>query len=461
MAKQLVKELTEAEFVEANPEVKKWLAEKAKKSKSTAVQYSNQFFHYALWLWSKGYKTMEQLLLEYERLKREVSKGEYRHIDLIKDYLTEVKSDKGKANKNLAVSAIRSFYKYNRCELPHEKIDTSDTELDRQLLREKVALKPMTLEDFKSLISPMRVREKSISMLMLQSGMGEAEFCGQFNVCTCRQVWLKNGNGHVCEGVKVMKQLNEGAKIVKVELVGRKSNPNEYHTYLGHDAITLLKQYLVFRSKLITQAIGKWKALEEKVKAGKKLGMRDKQTLQGYRRNLPHLTPVWQEGQPIFVTNHLNPITPNNIQGFVRHYKVVTGLSDRAFTPHNIRDLFKTEASHVGVEDNISEYFIGHKLDKYGYNQLDKLHPEDFEEAYLKVEANLNIISHTTPKAEVKKVREENLKLKERLGMLEKVVLSLANGTKPSEEEFNAMLKQMEKEETEEKPRPKSSLRLP
>lgn len=455
--------ITQKEFVGQNPTVKNWLEELTRKSKGTAINYGCQFYNYWLWLKEKGYVNLEQLLDEYKQLKR---KGEeWRHIELIKAYIFKEKAYKSQGNRDMVVYSVRSWYKYNRCELPREKIDTTITEFDRQRLRETLSLKPMTLEDFRILISPMKVREKATTLILLQSGMGVGEFCYQFNVCTCREDWLRNGNGHVCEPVKVMEQLRKGKSLIKIELVGRKSNPRPYHTYIGRDAIEELKRYLRFRSELILNARKRFKELEELEATGRYMKKDEKKQLKRYRKVLPHLTPEWTHGEPIFISNRLNPIKPANIEAFVREYKKVTGLSNKQFTPHNARDLFKTECSHKGVRDIISEFWYGHSLDAYGYNQLDRLYPEDFEREYLKVEESLNILSHVLPKAEVDKVKEENRILKERLGMLEKVVKQLVEKTKPSEEEFEARLKEHSKQEAldelEPKPRPKTELKLP
>ena len=453
--------ITQNEFVEQNPTVKNWLEELARKSKDTAIQYGCQFYNYWLWLKEKEYANVEQLLGEYKQLK---GRGEeWKHIELIKAYIFEKKAYKSQGNRDMVVYSVRSWYKYNRCELPREKIDTSITEFDRQRLREKLSLKPMTLEDFRILISPMKVREKAVMLTLLQSGMGVGEFCHQFNVCTCREEWLRNGNGHVCEPVKVMKQLREGKPLIKIELVGRKSNPRPYHTYIGRDAIEELKRYLKFRSELIQNARERSKELEELETTGGYMKEDEKKTLKRYKKLLPHLTPEWTHGEPIFISNFLNPIGTANIESFVREYKKVTGLSDKQFTPHNCRDLFKTECSHRGVRDIISEFWYGHSLDAYGYNQLDRLYPEDFEREYLKVEESLNILSHVLPKAEVEKAREENRKLKERLGMLENVVKQLVTKPQPSEEEKQRLIEMMlSSREDEETPYPNSNgLRLP
>jgi len=94
----------------------------------------------------------------------------------------------------------------------------------------------------------------------------------------------------------------------------------------------------------------------------------------------------------------------------VRVLKKQSGLLDREFTPHTCRDIFKTECDHAGVKDNISEFFIRHALDKYGYNRLDKMYAKDFEKEYAKVEPALNIYSG----------QQDLVNLEERIKELEK-----------------------------------------
>jgi len=445
--------LLEKEFVDTNSSVNRWLMEKAKKSEQTARQYCNRLFHYWLWLReNKNIADMEGLLEDYKRLRRE---GEdYRHIDLVKEYLFSAKMVVYSLSyRNQSLSAIRSFYRYNRCALPQEKLDLTVTEIENQRAREKLALKPMTLQDVKLLISPMKVKEKAIMLILLQSGMGIGEFINQFNVCNCRKEWLRN-NGHVCEPAKIMKQLNQGAQTIKIEFVGRKNNHNSYFSFIGRDAIDALKKYLVYRSTLIRDAQERVREFEKKERGGK-LGKNEKRSLLNYRKNVHLLTSEWREGEPLFISNWLNPIQDHNIQEPIRRYKRSMGLNDRQFSPHTFRDIFKTECAHAGVDNSISEFFIGHTLDPLGYNKLDRMYPEDFNREYLKVEPSLNIISHKgmeIEKEELQKMKKENVDLRERVETLTKVVMALAKENPVPEQQIRRLM------EAEEEPYPKATL---
>lgn len=453
----------EQEFVNSNPCVQSWLSEKARKSKGTARQYSNKLFHYWQWLKeNKAIEDMQALLDDHKKKKKEGN--EYAHIDLAKEYLfSEGMVLKSESTRGVALSAIREFYKCNRCPLPQEKIDLTVKEVDEQRAREKLALKQMTLEDIEKLISPMKIREKATMVILLQSGMGESEFVNEFNVCRCREAWLRN-NGHVCEPSKVMRQLREGRERIKIEFVGRKSNDKSYFTFIGKDAMELLKRYLKFRKVLISRAEDRVKMYEAKERIGKKLRDWERKALKNYREKLQNLTPEWQDGQPIFISNMLNPIDKCKIQRDVQTYKERTGLTDRDFTPHNFRDIFKTECAHAGVDDAISEFFMGHSLDPLDYNKLDRLYPEDFEAQYSKVEPSLNIISHEgaeIDKQEVERLRRKNAQLTERLARLETILMAIAEAQKP---EVKAMYsKQIEAmmQEDEEGKYPGTKLKLP
>ncbi|MEM3617350.1 MAG: hypothetical protein QXJ31_05500, partial [Candidatus Bathyarchaeia archaeon] len=188
-------------------------------------------------------------------------------------------------------------------------------------------------------------------------------------------------------------------------------------------AIESLKQYLTFRRQLVISAIKQYNEYEDRLKKGHYLHKWEKRRMELLRERLKVITPELREGEPIFITNQLTPLREHNIQNAVRILKKQTGLLDREFTPHTCRDLFKTTCHHAGVDDLISEYWIRHKLDSYGYNQLDKLHPEDFEREYRKVEPYLNIISRTehTEKAS-EQIDELRRQIQELQAFKEKVI---------------------------------------
>jgi len=338
VAPAIVKPLRE-KFVRDNPEVEKWLLDKARKSVFTRQVYEHHIYHYFRWLKAKGFTTARELLDNYRGLKKE--NREYEHIDLAKEYLLTGKlGTKSYKFREQSWRAIRSFYEFNRCPLPREKVDLTISEVDEKRLREKQGLEVMTLEDVKKLIAPAKIRDKAMLLILLHSGMRIGEFVDQFNTE---------------EAKSVLKQLREGKCPIKINLIASRHNRPQYFTFIGRDAIDALKDYLNWR----------------RGKMGREI----------------------KDGEPLFISQEGNPVDRQVIERQIRVLKRQTGLTNREFTPHTFRDIFKTECSHRGVKDIISEFFIGHTLDALGYNQLDKLYPKDFETEYAKVEPALNIIS--------------------------------------------------------------------
>jgi len=379
------------------PEVKNWLIDLGRRSKATAKSRAYYFFHYFKWVKSsKGIQSPSELLAHLKQLKRE--EKEYEHNDWIKEYLfNDGNIVKSQTWREGTLGSIRGFYRFNRSPLPDEKIDTSVREEDAHRLREQASLKTMTLEDFRKLLGPAKIREKSMLLTMLQSGMGVGELTKQFNVCTCRPEYLKQ-YGHCCASANVFKQLREGKQRIKIEpLIAFKRRGNDkkkqFFTFIGKDAVECLRQYLIFRRKLVLSSEDQLRKLEQRNKEGRYLKPWEKDRIEKLSEALKHITPDLRDGEPIYITNLLQPIGEHSVQQAVRILKKQTGLLDRQFTPHTCRDIFKTECHHAGVQDKISEFWIRHKLDNYGYNQLDVMHPEDFDFEYGKVEPALNILS--------------------------------------------------------------------
>jgi len=415
------KDEKQEKWIKENEEVSAWLSELERRSINTAKSRRYHLYHFCQWLAEKKKIPNTKQLLNHYKILRKTGE-EYQHIDWIKEYLFSEGKTKSFSWREGCLSAIREFYRFNRCPLPDEKIDLAIREEDANHLREKAALKPMTLEDFKKLIEPAKIRDKAALLIMLQSGMGVGEFCYQFNICTCTKEMIRK-HGHTCVPANVLRQIKEGKDIIKIYplIAFKQRNLNDQHslyfTFIGKDAIDALRQYLVFRRQLVESAIKEYKELEEKQKKGQYLRKWERKRLEILRERLKVITPELNEGEPIFLTNTLSPMREHNVQNAVRELKKITGLLDREFTPHTCRDLFKTECSHAKIDDIVSEYWIRHKLDSYGYNRLDQLHPQDFEREYKKVVPYLNIISRTEMAeqtvAEVGELKEQIKELQE------------------------------------------------
>lgn len=277
------------------------------------------------------------------------------------------------------MSTIRVFYEMNRVPLTKEKFDLK-VKNDKVYKMKKIAEEGMSLDEVKTMISAMKIREKAVALILMQSGMGMEEF-SQFNECHCDPDYE---NGHYCQSVSVMKQLKNNEPLIKIEFPQRKSNPNEYYTFIGKDAIEHLKLYLKYRKAQV------------KKKPKEKWG---------------NVTPEWQAGQPIFLSNSLNAFADHEFRAIMRTVKKQLGYADKKFTPHSFRDVFKSCCSHAGVSDLFSEFFMGHKLDEYGYNQVHKLFKNGVKKEYLKAEPYLNFISNSKIDSEKLKQLNERVQI--------------------------------------------------
>ena len=59
---------------------------------------------------------------------------------------------------------------------------------------------------------------------------------------------------------------------------------------------------------------------------------------------------------------------------------------------HECRDLLKTIFLDNGIDEKVSEHFIGHKTDSY--SKQHKVYPESLEENYKKISSTLNVFSN-------------------------------------------------------------------
>lgn len=395
------KDKNQIKWIEENEEVRNWILSLENRSMNTAKGRRYQLYHYWKWLFeNKGIQSTNQLFIHYRNSKRH--EREYEHIDWLKEYILSVGKSKSYSWREGCLSTVREFYRFNRCPLPDERIELTVRETDANNLRERASLTQMTLDDFRKLTEPAKIREKSALLIMVQSGMGVGEFCNQFNVCTCTKEMVSK-QGHTCVPVNVIKQLKENKSLIKIYplIAFKQRNLNDsrsvFFTFIGKDGIDALKRYLVFRRQLVQNSIKTLHELEERNRKHQHVRKWEKRRYNILKERLQKITVDMNPGEPIFITNTLTPVRSHIVQQIVRTLKKQTGLSNRAFTPHTCRDLFKTACSHTGVSDQVSEYWIRHRLDSYGYNQLDRLYPEDFEKEYRKVEGELNILSKAQP----------------------------------------------------------------
>jgi hypothetical protein len=82
------------------------------------------------------------------------------------------------------------------------------------------------------------------------------------------------------------------------------------------------------------------------------------------------------------------------------------GLNRYHIHTHEFRDLFKSLCTLNGVNQVASEFFLGHTIDKLGYDKSPQYDKEWFRQEYMKVEPMLNVLSNP----EGRRKTEEDIK---------------------------------------------------
>lgn len=300
-------------------------------------------------------------------------------LDLKKNYLLSMT---GRLNhKKNADKAIKSFFSYNRVEVPKDRT----LNLRGDLPKVEGALTP---EDLKKIVLSSNSAFQATFLVMLGSGMGQDEFIQ----------WSNTGYEDL------MRQLDAGAKLVKISLHGRKGDKNDYnyHTYIGGDALNALKQYLTRRG---------------------------------------------HSPGAVFMNNIHKPATQDALyQYFSRKIKRL-GIGVKGWaglSPHGIRDVYRTLWRRSGVPVEYGEYFMGHRgaFDKYGYDRTAQ-DEDELRKQYSSALPFLNILSEAKP---FKLVHQEEVeKLREQLKQRDSKQLDLERQLEDTQKTVALIMKRLDK----------------
>lgn len=197
-------------------------------------------------------------------------------------------------------------------------------------------------------------RERTILLLMLQSGMEIGAVLNKFNY-----MWDD-----------VLPLVRAKAERIKVEFARRKNNPWPYFTYISRDAIQELRKWLLLRKKILNELNEKGKFVSEETLLKK----------------------------PIFITEDGTPYKPMNFYGIFRYHlrKHKIKQKPRDVVSHMFRGLFKTESSppERAIDPRIIQFFMGHisGVDAVGaeYDGSPEVHERVFETEYAKLERFIN-----------------------------------------------------------------------
>jgi integrase len=323
-------------------------------SEKTKRPWLRRLFHYEQWLKQKKYfNSISELLEDFKQAKTEEAK--YRHLDLLQEYVNSWKADKD--TKDSVVTVIRGFYRKNRTELPREKITFNSDMLTRSPHASEEYVKP---EEIWRIISDGRVpvRDKAIIATLLFMGLDESTFVEQFNYYAYPQ--LVNALGEKPSNW----DLNKAP--IRINLV-RSKNGYKYYNFLPRKCLELLKDWLNIRKSL----------------AGSDIKIHSENGI--------------ESSDPIFVSAYKRAVDEKTVRSIVRESSFKSGVQQRVLGVkryrihgHEFRDTFKTTSKIAGVDGAVSEFFLGHSIDKLGYDKSPWVYPEHFRTQYQKVEPYLS-----------------------------------------------------------------------
>ncbi len=364
------------------PCVKEW-ADTLKEGDKTTLY---GVLKYLDWVRENEYFQSAQEMLDDQKLCMQSTDEDvkYKHLEIVKKYVGGKRYLTGSHNGELVgvrdrratFDSIKRFYEHYRRKLPDlTRSEAKElfvaTELDRRRARQMK--KPLTAEEVQRLVMAMPQPYRAIILVLFQGALGLAEW-DQFN----RELWHnivpdldKPGPIKIDGLIRVKTEAQKTAMSGEVPL---------YYTYLGHDAKTMLKEWLNIRQRMKT--------------------------------DLPHLFVVRSKGPrskgtfvPVTgwlveknVTDHSKRIGLIPYKSDVNRYRV---------HPHRLRKLFKSLCSTHGVDEVVSEWCMGHNIDRLGYDESPDLDEKFFRDEYKKVEPSLNIISNPAGGSVAEEARRE------------------------------------------------------
>ncbi len=285
-----------------------------------------------------GETTPDQLI----EIQLVLENGErYKLLDEIQLWVNSHKGRQG--TKRVKYSQIRSFFSHNRAELPRDPGFRIISDVPP-------VVGSLTPEEIKRILLTSNKLYRAVFISMFQAGLDGEMFV----------YWNENGWNELRE------QLIKGSNPIKINLPGRKLNRNikPYYSYITTDAIKAIRDYLPDPLPLDRDFI----FINQ---AGTGIS---KQTLRSYfRRHLKKLGMIKQ-------------YDTGNKQVQVRYGK----------NPHEMRDTFRTLWSKSPARYEVGEYFMGHTVDKLGYDKT-SLDPDFYRREYVKASRFLNLLSSNAP----------------------------------------------------------------
>lgn len=334
---------------------------------SSAKVYRSALNRFLEWLRQRGgeWTAIEASAL-LERQKRAGSEDAYVILDLLQEWVS--KSEKAKKSKQLDYGAVISFFLHNRCALPRDpsfKIKASKPSVAPRL----------TVNHVLDLVKGANLRDRSILLVRWMAMLDHERLA------------------YLCENLaeQIVTQMRNGVNPVRLDFPSRKQNENPWYDFIGKDAVDALREYF------------------EKERGWPKPGEPVWPSTRGEALTTSGLEQLWMR-----LTRRI---------GLVPKKRGSVG-SRYGYNSHETRDVAKsllhTHALKDGFDMVCSEFWLGHTIDKYGYDKF-FLDQEYVRKQYLIAEKYLNILSVPQASEQVKRQEEELKKMQDRLEKLEAI----------------------------------------
>jgi hypothetical protein len=243
-------------------------------------------------------------------------------------------------------NVLKQFFAYHGADLSNSHVWNG-----RRL--PKFNLEQLSVETAKKYLGLLGQREKTICLVMLQSGMSIGDVLNKFNY------QLKH----------VQEDLANGANRIRVDFDERKRNNFQYFTFIGADGCQELRVWLKTREQ--------W------------------------------LREIGRSSDAVFITRKGTVLTRQKFECIFYQKICRLGLHKNAFSfrSHMFRRMFKTESSppERGINSDYVEFMMGHRGGVHSvggpYDRTPELYADVVEKEFAKLEPWLNIYTgrHSTP----------------------------------------------------------------
>jgi len=354
---------TVQQFVSTNPVVKDWHSTISRKRTSTADLYAQSLHTY--WLYSvksRGFAAISQWITEVKEQQRsdDVKVRRQWATDLL-NFFDTYKSPRTKRpliteTRNVFVAAIKGFLVHHLGDIqePSKWILSTDEQKQAEDLAKEL-VEPLSLDEVKRLYKECKTARDRAIFLTLINGCGISEFL-QF-----ADKWHDYYTPIKAKSIPV-----------KV-LIQRKKTGIIHNTYLFDDCVDSLADLTAEREREL----------------GRPLTAND------------HLFIIKNDGPALKDDNVFALIRSIADSSGVEPYE--KGKVSFRVRPHEIgRDTFKTQCALARIPNDVSEYLLGHKIDKLEYNKFHKT-PEGQQiilQSVEKLRPILNIVTGRGPEPE-------------------------------------------------------------